>query len=172
MAVVNKGSAAITARDSAPALGASQLASTKVATGRVKESIGVVAVANGDSTGSVLRFFSVQSGWRVGSVLASCSAITGAAADIGLYDIPTRNAGAVVDADFFASAQDISAALDGTNVLRESGLITVDKLEWPLWRLLGLSADPGVWYDVAATLTAGATAAGNVALKGHFIDGN
>ncbi|KAK6697160.1 hypothetical protein SNK04_014021 [Fusarium graminearum] len=113
-----------------------------------------------------------MSGWRVGSVLASCSAITGAAADIGLYDIPTRNAGAVVDADFFASAQDLSAALDSTNVLRESGLITVDKLEWPLWRLLGLPSDPGVWYDVAATLTAGATAAGNVALKGHFIDGN
>lgn len=172
MAVVNKGSAAITARDSAAAPGVSQLASTKVATGRVKESIGVIAVANGDSTASILRFFTINSGWRVGAVLASCTALTGAAADIGLYDLPTRNAGAVVDADFFASAQDLSAALDGTNVLRESGLITVEKLEWPVWRLLGLATDPGIQYDVCATLTAGATAAGFVALKGHFIDGN
>ncbi|EKT4090788.1 hypothetical protein QEG23_000258 [Stenotrophomonas maltophilia] len=172
MAVVNKGSAAITARDSAPTLGVSQLASTKVATGRVKESIGVIAVANGDSIGSVLRFFSIHSSWRVGAVLASCTAITTGAADIGLYDLPTRNAGAVVDADFFASAQDLSAALDGSNVLRESGLVTVEKLEWPIWRLLGLPADPGVYYDVAATLTGAATAAGFVALKGHFIDGN
>lgn len=172
MAVVQKGSAAITARDSAPSQTNSQQASTKVATGRVKESIGVIAVANGDSTASVLRFFSIHSSWRVGAVLVSCTALTGAAADIGLYNLPKNAAGAVVDADFFASAQDLSAGLDTINVLRESGLVTVEKLEWPIWRLLGLSADPGLYYDVAATLTAGATAAGFIGLKGHFIDGN
>lgn len=171
MAIVNKGSAAITARDSAPTLGASQLASTKVATGRVKESIGVIAVANGDSAASVLRLFSVHSSWRVSALLLSCTAITAAAADIGLYDLPTRNAGAVVDADFFGAAQSLATAVASQNVLA-GNVVTVDKLEWPIWRLLGLAADPGVYYDVAATLTAGATAAGNVALKGHFIDGN
>ncbi len=172
MAVVNKLSAALAQRDGVPSQLNSNAAPTKLATGRVKESIGVIAVANGDSIGSVLRFFSVHSSWRVGAVLASCTAITTGAADIGLYDLPTRNAGAVVDADFFASAQDLSAALDGTNVLRESGLVTVEKLEWPIWRLLGLAADPGLYYDVAATLTGAATAAGFVGLKGHFIDGN
>lgn len=172
MAVVNKLSAALAQRDGIPSQLNSNAAPTKLATGRVKESIGVIAVANGDSIGSVLRFFSIHSSWRVGSVLAFCTAITTGAADIGLYDLPTRNAGAVVDADFFASAQDLSAALDGTNVLRESGLVTVEKLEWPIWRLLGLAADPGLYYDVAATLTGAATAAGFVGLKGHFIDGN
>ncbi len=172
MAVVNKLSAALAQRDGVPSQLNSNAAPTKLATGRVKESIGVIAVANGDSIGSVLRFFSVHSSWRVGAVLAYCTAITTGAADIGLYDLPTRNAGAVVDADFFASAQDISAALDGTNVLRESGMVTVEKLEWPIWRLLGLAADPGLYYDVAATLTGAATAAGFVGLKGHFIDGN
>ncbi|WP_414488081.1 hypothetical protein [Stenotrophomonas maltophilia] len=169
---MNKLSAALAQRDGVPSQLNSNAAPTKLATGRVKESIGVIAVANGDSIGSVLRFFSVHSSWRVGAVLASCTAITTGAADIGLYDLPTRNAGAVVDADFFASAQDLSAALDGTNVLRESGLVTVEKLEWPIWRLLGLAADPGLYYDVAATLTGAATAAGFVGLKGHFIDGN
>ncbi|WP_414612253.1 hypothetical protein [Stenotrophomonas pavanii] len=172
MAVVNKLSAALAQRDGVPSQLNSNAAPTKLATGRVKESIGVIAVANGDSAASVLRLFSVHSSWRVSALLLSCTAITGAAADIGLYDLPTRNAGAVVDADFFASAQDLSAALDGTNVLRESGLVTVEKLEWPIWRLLGLAADPGLYYDVAATLTGAATAAGFVGLKGHFIDGN
>lgn len=172
MAVVNKLSAALAQRDGIPSQLNSNAAPTKLATGRVKESIGVIAVANGDSAASILRFFSIHSSWRVGSLMASCTAITGAAADIGLYNLPTFNAGAVVDADFFASAQDLAAALDSTNVLRESGLITVEKLEWPIWRLLGLQADPGLYYDVAATLTAGATAAGFVSLKGHFIDGN
>lgn len=172
MAVVNKLSAALAQRDGIPSQLNSNAAPTKLATGRVKESIGVIAVANGDSAASILRFFSIHSSWRVGSLMASCTAITGAAADIGLYNLPTFNAGAVVDADFFASAQDLAAALDSTNVLRESGLITVEKLEWPIWRLLGLQADPGLYYDVAATLTAGATAAGFVGLKGHFIDGN
>ncbi|WP_312252727.1 hypothetical protein [Stenotrophomonas sp.] len=172
MAVVNKLSAALAQRDGIPSQLNSNAAPTKLATGRVKESIGTIAVANGDSIGSVLRFFSIHSSWRVGSVLVYCTAITTGAADIGLYDLPTRNAGAAVDVDFFASAQDLSAALDGTNVLRESGLVTVEKLEWPIWRLLGLTADPGLYYDVAATLTGAATAAGFVGLKGHFIDGN
>lgn len=172
MAVVNKLSAALAQRDGIPSQLNSNSAPTKLATGRVKESIGVIAVANADSAASVLRFFTIHSSWRVSSVVLACTAITGAAADIGLYDLPTRNAGAVVDADFFGSAVDLATAQEVTNVLRESGLITVDKLEWPVWRLLGLAADPGVYYDVAATLTAAATAAGSVALKGHFIDGN
>lgn len=172
MAVVNKLSTALAQRDGIPSQLNSNAAPTKLATGRVKESIGTIAVANGDSTGSVLRFFTIHSSWRVSALVASCTAITSAAADVGLYDLPTRNAGAVVDADFFASAQSIATALDGTSVLREAGLITVDKLEWPVWRLLGLATDPGLYYDVAATLTADATAAGSLALKGHFIDGN
>lgn len=172
MAVVNKSSAALTARDATPSQTNSTQASTKVATGRVKESLGVVAVANGDSATSVLRFFSVLSSWRVSELLLSCTAITSAAADIGLYDLPTVNAGAVVDADLFASAQSLAAALDRTSVLRESATVTVAKLEQPIWQLLGLSADPGKWYDVAATLTADATAAGDAALIGRFIDGN
>lgn len=171
MAVVNKLSAALAQRDGVPSQLNSNAAPTKLATGRVKESIGVIAVANGDSAASVLRLFSVHSSWRVSALLLSCTAITAAAADIGLYDLPTRNAGAAVDADFFGAAQSLATAVASQNVLA-GNVVTVDKLEWPIWRLLGLAADPGLYYDVAATLTAGATAAGSIALKGHFIDGN
>lgn len=172
MAVVNKSSAAIASRDAPPSQLNSTLAKTKVATGRVKESLGVIQANNGDSIGSVLRFFSVHSSWRVSRVLASSDAVTAAAADIGLYNLPTNNAGAVVDADFFGSAVSLATAQDKVDVTREAGLITVAKLEQPIWQLLGLPQDPGLWYDVAATLTAAATADGYVALHGHFIDGN
>lgn len=172
MAVVNKLSAALAQRDGVPSQTNSTQASTKVATGRVKESIGVIAVANGDSATSVLRFFSIHSSWRVSQLLLSCSAVTGAAANIGLYDLPTVNAGAAVNATLFASAQSLASALDAATVLRQSTTISVDKLEQPIWKLLGLTVDPGKWFDVGAALTADATAAGNVALKGHFIDGN
>lgn len=170
--MTNKSSAALTARDAAPSQTNSNAASTKVADGRVKESVGVVAVATTDAIADVLRLITVHSSWRVSSLLLSCTALTAAAGDVGLYDLPTVNAGAVVDADLFASAQSLAAALADTDVARESGTLTVDKLEQPVWKLLGLTADPGKWYDVAITLTAAATAAGYVALKGRFIDGN
>ena len=41
---------------------------------------------------------------RVSRVLLSCDAITTCAGDVGVYDIASVNSGAVIDADFFASA--------------------------------------------------------------------
>lgn len=170
--MANKSSAALTARDAAPSQTNSTQASTKVATGRVKESIGAIAVDNAEALGSILRFFSVHSSWRVSEILLYCTAITTCAGDVGLYDLPTVNAGAAVDADLFASAQSLASALDGSNVLREATTITIPNLDKPIWALLGLTADPGKWYDVAITLTAAAGSSGNLALKGRFIDGN
>lgn len=170
--MANKSSAALTARDGVPSQTNSNAASTKVASGRLKESIGVIAVDNAEAIASVLRFFSVHSSWRISELLLYCTAITTCAGDIGLYDLPTVNAGAAVDSDLFATAQALSSALDGTSVLREATTITVANLEKPVWVLLGLTADPGKWYDVAITLTAAAGSTGNIALKGRFIDGN
>jgi hypothetical protein len=170
--MANKSAAALAARDGVPSQTNSNAASTKVATGRVKESIGAIVVDNAEAIASILRFFSVHSSWRVSEILLYCTAITTCAGDIGLYDLPTVNAGAAVDSDLFATAQALSSALDGTNVLREATTITVPNLDKPIWALLGLTADPGKWYDVAVTLTAAAGSSGNIALKGRFIDGN
>lgn len=170
--MANKSSAALTARDATPSQTNSTQASTKVATGRLKESIGRIAVDNAEAIASILRCFSVHSSWRVSEILLYCTAITTCAGDIGLYDLPTVNAGAEVDKDLFATAQSLASALDGTNVLREATTITIANLEKPIWQLLGLTADPGKWYDVAITLTAAAGSSGDVALKGRFIDGN
>lgn len=171
MAVVNKKASAVT---NAEARTPQTYNSKKVVNGILKESVGTIAVANGDSIGSTLRFGRVHSSWRVSQLLLGCTAITGAAADIGLYDT-TKNGAAVVDVDFFASAQSLAAALANTDVTREAagaGQGDVSKIEKAIWEVLGLTADPGKEYDVVATLTAAATADGNASLAIRYVDGN
>lgn len=167
MAVVTTKSTALQTADAAPPT--PNQVPLRLANGRLRESVGVVAVANGDSIASQLRLARVNSSDRIAALLLSCTAITSAAADIGVYDIPTINGGAVVDVDLFATAQSLASALANTDVLRESTTITVADLEKPLWQLLGLSSDPYKQFDIVATLTAAATAGGTVALRAQFV---
>ncbi|CAM4031936.1 hypothetical protein [Ectopseudomonas alcaliphila] len=174
MAVVTTKSTAVTAGDAFPQTNTNQ----KIHGGRLRESLGVVEAVSGDSIGSQYRLARVNSGDRISRVLLSCDAITTCAADVGVYDIASVNAGAVVDADFFASAQSLASALVNQDVTHEAdaadagagfGLADVEK---PLWQALGLASDPGKQYDIVATLTAAAGSAGTVALKVQFVNGN
>lgn len=174
MAVVNKKATAVTNADATPT---QTFSSTKIAGGRVKESIGYIAVTNGDSIASTLRIARLHSSWRVSQVLVWCTAITSAAADFGLYDIASTASGAVVDADFFASAQSLAAVLNGADVTHEAGgtgahFGDLSKAEQPLWQVLGLTSDPGKYYDLVATLTAAATADGALFASVRYSDGN
>lgn len=158
MAVVNTKSAGITGAD----VPQRPQTSTTVGPRRVYGDLGMVAVVSGDSIGSTYRLVRVPSSAGMRSVQLHCTAITTCAADVGIYET-AANGGAVVDADLFASAQSVASALAGTDVMRESGVITVANIEQPLWQLLGLTADPKKDYDVVATLTAAAGSAGNIA---------
>jgi hypothetical protein len=131
---------------------------------RVHEAIGAAVVTNGDSIGSTYRVCRIRSNDRVSAVFLDTTAITTCAGDIGLYRTQ-GDGGAVVDADFFASAQSLATALRATDVTRESGVITIPNMEKRVWEQLGLAADPGVEYDVAITLTAAAGSGGDVALR-------
>lgn len=174
MAVVTTKSTAVTNADAASQTNNSQ----KIAGGRLREDVGTLEAVSGDSIGSVYRLARVKSGSRISQVLLSCDAITTCAGDVGIYDIPAVNSGAVVDADFFASAQSLASALVNTDVTHEAdaadagagfGLADVEK---PLWQALGLAADPNKLYDIAVTLTAAAGSAGTVAMKVRYVDGN
>lgn len=145
------------------------LNSPLVENGVLKESVGEVAVDSAASIGSIYRFARVRSNCRISQLLASCSAITSAAADIGVYET-ADNGGAAVDADFFASAQSLATALAGTDVTNESGTYTGAKQQQPLWQALGKTEDPMRLYDIAMTLTAAATAAGTASMKVRFAD--
>lgn len=174
MAVVTTKSTAVTNSDALP----QTLSPQRIDGGRIRERVGVIEAGATDSIGSVYRLMRINSVDRVSRLLLSCDAITTAVGDIGIYDISSVNAGAVVDADFFASAQALTSALINQDVTHEAdaadagagfGLADVEK---PLWQALGLASDPGKQYDVAVTLTAAATGAGTVVLRLQYIDGN
>lgn len=166
MAVVFTKSAPITNRDAIPSV----LTNSRVQASDISESIGLVPVANGDSIASIFRMAEVPSNARVSDLHIKCGAITSAAADIGVYR-NTRDGGAVVDADFFASAQSIASALAvWTDVLQESGVNTLALQQMPLWQALGFAADPNTTFDIAATLTAAATAGADLVLRVRYAD--
>lgn len=174
MPVVTLKSLAVTNSDALP----QTLSPQRIDGGRLRERVGFVEASATDSIGSVYRLMRINSVDRVSRLLLSCDAITTAVGDIGLYDVAAVNAGAVVDADFFASAQSLTAALVNQDVTHEAdpadagagfGLADIEKT---VWQALGLASDPGKQYDVAITLTAAATGAGTVSLKLQYIDGN
>lgn len=160
MPVVNTKSSAITNADAVPRV----LNPGKTAGGTVREHVGTIEVATSDSVASVLRFARVRSSDRVSTVRFYCDAMSSGAMDVGLYRT-AADGGAVVDADFFASALAIASAVNGTEVQHESGVYGIEDIEQPLWQGLGLTSDPGIFYDVAATITTVAGAAGTVSLK-------
>jgi hypothetical protein len=174
MAVVNTKATAVTNADAST----QTTNSNKIQQGRLYEHVGTVEAVSGDSIGSTYRLARVKSGDRISRVLLSCDAITTCAGDVGVYDITSVNSGAVIDVDFFASAQSLATALVNQDISHEAdaadggagfGLADVEK---PLWQALGLTADPMKQYDIVVTLTAAAGSAGTIALKVQGVTGN
>jgi len=175
MAVVTLKSTMITNRDAIPKV----LTDAYVANGEVLEAEGYVAPANGDSANSAYKLISVPSNCRVSSLLMQCSALgAGAKIDLGVYwptfiplgaDLLASNAGVAIDADFFASAVDVSAALAQADYINESGTNTIAKQEMPLWQAVGLSADPMIDLDIVATVNVAMAAAGFLGLKARYV---
>lgn len=165
MAVVNTKSTSITNLD------AGDLNPDYKSRGVLREAVDTLETVNGDSIGSTYRTVRLWSGWRVSDVIIDSDDIgTTTAADVGLYRT-AADGGAVVDADFFASALVLNAgALSGSNVTHESGVVDIANKGKRLWEQLGLTADPGLWYDLALTLTAAADAAGTITTRVRFAE--
>jgi hypothetical protein len=167
MAVVTTKSAAITNRDATPKV----LNNAGVAGDTLKQATGLVTAVNGDSIGSKYIFFSVPSNAYVRSLKVTCPDIgTTTAADIGLYRTVAEG-GAVVDVDYWASAVSLSGgALSKSEVINEAGAAggLITNFEKRIWETLGLTSDPGLVYDVVATLTAAADAGGAIVLEMQY----
>lgn len=132
---------------------------------------GIVEVSTDEDSGDILSFTYIRSNAVVKRVLLSCDAVTSAGAmDIGLYQT-ADNGGAVVDADFFASAQVVTSALSNLDVTHESGVYGIEDKDKPLWEALGLSEDPGIWYVIAGTVTTDMGGAGTLCVEAYFADG-
>lgn len=165
MAVVNTKSTSITNLDAA------DLNPDYKSRGVLREAIESMESTSGDSIGSTYRMVRVWSGWRISDVIIDSDDVgTTTVADIGLYRT-AADGGAVVDADFFASALVLNAgALSNQNVTHESGVVDIANKGKRLWEQLGLSADPGYWYDVALTLTGAADAAATITMRVRFAE--
>lgn len=164
MAVVALKSTAITAID------AKTLVNSSLVDGTQRQFVGTASIANGDSIGSTYRIGQFPSNCRVDRITISSPDIgTTAITDIGLYQT-SENGGAVVDADFFASAVSLKdGALSVVDVTHESAVYTLANSEKMLWEALGLSTDPKIMYDLVLTLTAASDAAGVAVLKAYFV---
>lgn len=169
MAVVNTKSTVVTNADAAPAV----MTAAYQAHGRLREDIATVEVANGDSVASTFRMLRVWSGYRITDLIHDSDDIgTTTAADVGLYRT-AADGGAVVDADFFASALSLNGgALANLNIAKESAVVDLPNYGKRLWEQLGLSADPKVWYDIAYTLTGAADAGGSITIRARYVDGS
>jgi hypothetical protein len=158
-------SAAITNRDATPTV----LTNSNTARGQLHTAAGLCTPSATASIASIFRHVEVPSNARVQAVLLTCGAVTSAAGDIGVYR-NTRDGGAVVDADFFASAQSLASILTNSDVTNESTVHTPAQQLQPLWQALGLTSDPNTTFDIATTLTAAATASADVVLKVQFAE--
>jgi len=131
---------------------------------------GIIEVSTAEDTANELRFFRIHSNAVVKQVLLSCDTIAvGGAMDVGIYQTDD-NGGAVVDADFFASAQVVTTALVDSNIAHESAVYGIEDKDKPLWEALGLSADSNIWYDVVGTITTDMGGAGTLVLEVTYVD--
>jgi len=168
MAVVTVKASAISLRDGTPPAKPGLTLGSRVEYSQKA----TVEVTNGDSIGSKYLLGSIPSSACVSMLVKLSDAITSAAADFGLYRT-TQDGGAVVSVALFGSAVSLASAdTTGTNIAHESGTLDISKFDQPLWQVLGLSADPGLMYDVVATLTAAATASGTLTTRLVFSQGN
>jgi outer membrane protein assembly factor BamB len=141
----------------------SQLATNDVATprvannpaaagGRLREASARAVVAADQASGDVVWFHRVPTNCRISELLfTAADATTAGALHLGVYRTP-ENGGAVVDADFFASALALtSGPYAESDQKNESTTYTLEKQQQPLWQALGESADPGGEYYICAT---------------------
>jgi hypothetical protein len=158
MAVETLKSVGITNRDASPPV--LNTAGRVGAAGRVFEVFdGIAIMPASASVGSTIRCVSVPSSAVVSSVKVHSGAQAAGAFDIGVYR-NTRDGGAVVDADFFASAHSVAAAVLGVEVSEESTVYTIAKQKQPLWQAVGLTSDPGGELDIVATCATTAVTTG------------
>jgi hypothetical protein len=166
MAVVHLKSTPIANADARPRVANNP----SIAGGFVRTAVGQVTTSASDDIASTYRFVRVPSHARIKAVIFA-SAASGATGqvNIGVYQT-AENGGAVVDADFFASNLDPGGgAIDPTDVTHESGEYTLAEGMMPLWQALGLAADPGRDFDIAATVTEAVANATSMKLEVEYV---
>jgi len=149
MAVANTKSTIVTNADASPR----KMTSAKVSHGRLREAVATVETLAADDAESLYRLFRVKSNWRISSLEIGHDAVTAMnTADIGIWQT-ADNGGAVVDANYFGSAVDMTSAAALTDRMYEATATEISEIEKELWQLLDLTADPEIEYDIGVIAT-------------------
>jgi hypothetical protein len=167
MAAANTKTAVITNLDATPPVKAPYALNGGV----LREIPGTVEIAAADDTASVYRMARVHSSWRISQIIRFNDAITsGADFDVGIYD-PADRGGAVVNVNTFADAVSLtSGSVTGVSEMYESGGdIGVEDIEQRLWEMLGLAADPGLYYDLCYTGVTPGSGAGTLSVLVRYV---
>lgn len=168
MGVANTKSAAITNMDATPAV----LNNRSAVRAPTYTAVQTLETAAADDDNSVYRFFRLPSNAKIYSIAVLCDAITsGTSWNCGIWDT-AANGGAVVDADVFASAVDISAGVAAWLELRFEAATTgpIEYADYELWRLLDLGAatyaiDPQKEFDLCLQGVTVGSSASTITLK-------
>ncbi len=111
---------------------------------------GTLEVGSGDSIGSLYRFARIPSGARIHNMEIFSDAIAQfSSAKVGLYTPQDQsgNAGGVVSDALFGSGIDLSVQqTEPYDVIFNN--LGIENIEKRVWELLGLTADPCLFYDV------------------------
>lgn len=147
--------------------------------GYCRSNFGFVTAVAADAAGSTYQLVRVPSNAKVQSLLFTSEAQGAGAVQLGLYYSTSKvdgtavaNQGAVIDAKFFADQFSIAAAVGPVEkVWATGGSNTLDKRNQPLWQAAGLSADPGGYFDIVATVntTAITTGTGKLGATAIFV---
>lgn len=170
MADFPRSSAAITNLDAVPVV---PNTTGEGAQGYLREASGSLTGVAADGTGSVYRFVRVASTVKVKTVhLEAGDMGTTGALNVGVHYATNHKtgAGAVIDADFFASAVVTTTAVPRTDITNEGGFYPINKRVQPLWQAVGLSADPGGYFDITAMPSAAGDADALIGVGITFVD--
>lgn len=137
------------------------------------------AVAS-SSVGATYQLVRVPSNAKIKQMIFESEAQTAGKFDVGVFYATDGEGGkptsllvaAAISAALFASAIDCASAVVPTDILNESGTVTLDKRTQPLWQLAGLTTDPGGYFDIVASVitTAVTTGTGKFGIRITYTD--
>lgn len=144
-------------------LDASPIVPTTAGEGAVnylKEVTAFISTVSADNAGSTYRLVRVPSNAKIKQILFEAAAMTGGKFNLSVYysDSTTdgtqkANQGVIVPTtgdQFFASDIDAASAVVITDVTNESGNYPITLRNKSLWDALGLTSDPGGFFDIVA----------------------
>ena len=97
------------------------------------------------------------------SVYYSSSTVDGTSPSLQGTIVPTTGAA------FFASAIALTSAVAQSLQTNESTNYNLSKRNQPLWQALGLTADPGGYFDIVAVLTSAVTGNARMGLRVQYV---